>query len=357
MSDFDFSQLARVNPDAIDVSAAIRQLPEYFQVDEVLPFKPDGTGGHVWLKIRKKNTNTDWVAEQLAKFSDVAQVAIGYAGLKDRHAVTSQWFSINLEGKTEPDWQQFESEELQIVEITRHGKKLKRGVLSGNYFTLRLTEMNGDKPYWQSRLEQIKQTGVPNYFAEQRFGHNGNNLQRVDYWFKTGKAPKKRNQRSIYLSAARSWLFNLVLAKRVETGDWNRAVDGDLMLLSGTQASLFTAESSDTDIEKRVASMDIHPTGPLWGRGESAVKTDSLDIETAVLVEWLDWRQGLEKAGLKQQRRSLRLFAQDFEWQFLDDQQLELHFFLPSGCYATAVLRELADVSDASRSKLQERVK
>ena len=345
---FDFTALARVNPSAVSCSAGIRRQADYFQVDEVLPFEPDGEGGHVWLKIRKTGINTDWLANELAGFANVPQVAVGYAGLKDRHAVTTQWFSIKVEGITEPKWSEFETDNVKIIQQTRHGKKLKRGVLAGNIFALRLTDMRGDTALWQQHLEVIKQQGVPNYFAEQRFGRQLNNLHRVGHWFETGKAPKKRQQKSLYLSAARSWLFNLVLDQRLQRGNWNQAIDGDVMVLAGTKASLFNAELSDTVLSSRLAKMDIHPTGPLWGRGTALTETACLALEQQVLLSWEDWQAGLEKAGMKQERRALRMFPQGFEWQFLPDDQLQLHFFLPAGCYATAVMRELAVISDVS---------
>jgi tRNA pseudouridine13 synthase len=347
VQNFDFAVFPHINPDALSCSAVIRSQREFFQVDEKLPFDPDGTGGHVWLKIQKSGINTDWLALELAKFAGVHQVAVGFAGLKDRHAVTRQWFSINLEGFSEPDWSTFETEDIQIIEQTRHSKKLKRGVLAGNTFTLRLTDLQGDKAVWQSSLNKIQQGGVPNYFAEQRFGHQAGNLYRVEHWFSTGKAPRKRNQKSIYLSAARSWLFNLVLAERINLANWDQALAGDVMLLAGTKASSFVVKEVDEIIQDRLATMDIHPTGPLWGRGNPLVDADSLAMEQGVLSDWQAWQQGLEKAGMTQERRALRLYPAEFNWQFIADDQLELTFFLPAGSYATAVMRELAVISDA----------
>lgn len=349
MQHFDFSVLPHINNDALSCSAIIRSQREFFQVDEQLPFDPDGTGGHVWLKIQKRGINTDWLALELAKFAGVHQVAVGFAGLKDRHAVTRQWFSVNLEGFAEPDWSAFETEDIQIIQQTRHGKKLKRGVLAGNTFTLRLTDLQGDKAIWESSLNKIQQQGVPNYFAEQRFGHQMGNLYRVEHWFSSGKAPRKRNQKSIYLSAARSWLFNLVLADRINKAYWNQALVGDVMLLAGTKASSFVVNDIDETLHTRLTTMDIHPTGPLWGQGESIVHGDSLAVEKAVLADWASWQHGLEKAGMGQERRALRLYPADFKWQFMADNQLELTFFLPAGSYATAIMRELAVISDAQR--------
>lgn len=349
----DFSHFPRINQTANSCTAEIRHQAEDFQVDEVLPFKPDDSGGHIWLKIRKKGINTDWLANELAKFAGVPQVAVGYAGLKDRHAITSQWFSVNMEGHEHPVWSEFETDDIQIIEQTQHGKKLKRGVLAGNNFKLILRNISGDLATWQSNLEQVKKLGMPNYFGEQRFGHEGNNLHRVDHWFASGKAPRKRNQKSIYLSAARSWLFNQVLAKRIKQQNWNQALAGDVMLLSGTKASSFNVEDVDDALKSRVDTMDVHPTGPLWGKGNSLVSADSLELEEQVLLDWHDWQQGLEKAGMKQERRALRLFPDNFNWQFIDNNQLELRFYLPAGSYATVVMRELAVISDAQHRNFQ----
>ncbi len=342
----DFQRLARVQANIEQCSAVIRAQESDFQVEEVLPFEPDGEGGHAWLLIRKQGINTEWLARQLASYAGVPQLDVGYAGLKDRHAITTQWFSIKLEGVSEPDWFALEIEGVDILTVTRHGKKLRRGVLSGNRFQLRLTSVSGDESLWQQRLKTVAEQGVPNYYAEQRFGHEGNNLRRVAQWFETGRGPKKRHQKSLYLSSARSWLFNWVLSQRIEHDSWNQLLIGEQVLLAGTRASLFSITEVDETLCSRLKAMDIHPTGPLWGRGENQSTHACLTIEQQSLALWSDWQLGLEKAGLKQERRSLRLFPEQFQWQIEKD-AVELSFFLPAGCYATAVLRELAIISDA----------
>lgn len=347
MPEFDFDALARANSSATSCRAVIREQPAFFRVDEQLPFEPDGEGGHAMLLIEKTGSNSDWLAKQLARFAGVNDVAVGYAGLKDRHAVTSQWFSIKLEGHQEPDWEQFEADNCQILQRSYHNKKLKRGVLSGNRFSLRLTQLEGDAGQWQQSLQLVQQQGVPNYFAEQRFGHQFANLERVQQWFESGKKPKKRQQRSMILSAARSWLFNLVVSERIKQGNWQQWLAGDVMQLDGN-SSVFVPDNDDDTIAERLDGFDIHPTGPLWGRGRPANQADSLDLEKRVLADWTVWQQGLEQAGLKQERRSLRLLPQQMSWQW-SGSDLQLSFFLPAGSYATAVLRELAEISDSSR--------
>ncbi|WP_438970416.1 tRNA pseudouridine(13) synthase TruD [Methylophaga sp.] len=349
MRQFNFSELARANISATQCKANIRQQPDHFQVNEKIPFEPQGEGGHAMLLIEKTGSNTDWIAKQLARFAGVDDVAVGYAGMKDRHAVTTQWFSVNLEGHDEPDWSAFAEDSCIVKTITRHNKKLKRGVLSGNFFHLCLSDVKGDKDTWQKNLESIQQHGVPNYFAEQRFGHHYGNLEKADRWFVENKKPKKRQQRSIFLSAARSWLFNLVLSERVKTNTWQKHIKGDVMQLAGTRSSYFEADDTDDSIASRLEQFDIHPTGPLWGRGEALTRSASLELEKGVLANWSDWQQGLERAGLKQERRALRLHPEECNWQFEEPDQLQLSFYLPAGSYATAVLRELAIVTDISQ--------
>ncbi len=351
LSVFDFESLARVNTIVLSHRCRIRQTPEDFKVEEKLPFEPAGSGPHVMLQITKTDTNTDWLAKQLAQFAGVEEVAIGYAGLKDRHAVTTQWFSVNTEGVAEPDWSAFESDLIKINLITRHNKKLKRGALSGNSFTLNLEVIDGDRDSWESALNQIQKQGVPNYFGEQRFGYQMGNLHGVEQWFEQGRKPKSRNKKSLYLSAARSWLFNLIVSQRVKTQNWNQFIPGDVMQLNGSH-SCFQSEKDDTQLIERLKTFDIHPTGALAGQGELQSHDECKQLETAVFDAWQAWVQGLSRQGLKQERRALRLVPTEFNWQW-HNSRLQLTFFLPSGCFATAVLRELAVVEDSSERIIQ----
>jgi len=355
MTQFDFNHLARLNTHAQGLSADIRQQPEHFRVAEILPFEPDGQGTHAWLYIQKTNTNTDWLATELAKFAGVKPVDVGYAGLKDRHAVTQQWFSVNLQGIEEPKWAEFENEQIQIIKHSYHGKKLKRGVLAGNRFQLTLTNLSGEQAQWQTALEKIQSNGVPNYFGEQRFGHKMNNLNRVQAWFEQGQKPKKRNQKSIYLSAARSWLFNLIVSKRIETQQWQQTLLGDVMLLSGTKASTFVVEAVDEQIKQRLAEHDIEPTAVLAGRGAVKTQADALTLQQDVLSDWASWCEGLERNGVDISYRPIRLLPQNMNWQFQAG-NLIIEFELTAGSYATAVLRELAIISDAQQRNYVEAV-
>jgi len=324
------------------VTGRIRATPEDFQVDEVLGFEPDGQGEHALLHVRKRNTNTDWLARQLARHAGVRAADVSYSGQKDRAAVTTQWFSVHLPGRPDPDWSALASDEVEFLRIARHTRKLRRGSHRANRFIITVRELEGDAAALEPVLQRIAADGVPNYFGEQRFGRGGGNLERAEALF-AGKLKRvDRQQRSMYISAARSHLFNAVLARRVTDGVWNRAVDGDVMMLDGSQ-SVFAAETVDADIKRRVGEMDIHPTGPMWGRGTSPATGACRALEDEVLAPWSDLRDGLEHVGLKQERRALRLPVAELTWDYPDANSLRLAFTLPRGAFATVVLREVVD--------------
>jgi tRNA pseudouridine13 synthase len=145
--------------------AVIRQCPEDFQVDEIPVVEAEGSGEHALLCVRKTGLNTEQVARKLAKFAEVKSMAVSYAGQKDKHAVTTQYFSVQLPGRPDPDWSQLESEQLQILSAERHNRKLKRGALKGNRFRIRLADFDGSMDDLAARVKNIKQIGVPNYFG------------------------------------------------------------------------------------------------------------------------------------------------------------------------------------------------
>ncbi len=330
-------------------SGVIRSCIDDFQVDEDLGIDLSGSGEHFFLQIRKRGENTQWIVKQLARIAGVRQHDVGYAGLKDRHANTTQWFSIWLPGKEEPQWQAIESDGIEILQIQRHSRKLKRGGHRANRFKLRIRELEIG-PEMSSRLQQIKEKGVPNYYGEQRFGHQGGNLQQADRLFKKEIRVKDRQRRGLYLSAARSYLFNQILAERVQQGCFDRYLNGDRLMLEGTSNL-----ASETDVEQLragLASLQMHPTAPLYGRGRSLVSEDCLDLETDILARHKTWCDGLEHAGLKSERRSVRLLVSDLNWNQVDETSLELEFELPPGTFATSVLRECCDYQVANTSEV-----
>ena len=316
----------------------IRSVPEDFVVKENLSFEPSGAGEHAFLQIEKTGENTDFVARQLARFANVRQRDVSYAGLKDRHAVTTQWFSVWLPGKADPDWTQFETDSMKVLHAVRHARKLKRGVLSSNSFNIIIRDWQGDKDITIGQLEGIKVKGIANYFGPQRFGNAGQNVNKALGMFEGVKVG--REQRSLYLSAARSYLFNQILACRVITGAWNQALAGDTYMFDLSH-SCFKFGFPDAEIIRRLDAKEIHPTGALWGKGDVGVTADTLNIEQGIIDAYPQLAQGLIACAVDQDRRALRVNVQDLRWQFVDDTTLEIGFTLPAGSYATSVLREI----------------
>lgn len=286
--------------------AGFRTEIDDFQVVEDLGFLPDGGGEHLLLNIRKRDQNTRWVAGLLAQWYEVEDSAVGYCGLKDRRAVTTQWFSIHLPGKGEISMPALEG--CDILAHGRHPRKLRPGMHRSNAFRLVLRFSQGRIEDVNNRLELIQVQGVPNYFGEQRFGRDGNNLVEVER-IVSSQRPRFRGRRGgLYLSAARSWLFNQVLAERVARGSWKD---------------------------------DAVRDGPLWGRGRVRIDEAAVREEATILEPWQPWCLALEHSGLQQERRPLVLHPMDLHWAW-QDCNLELSFSLPPGTYATAVVREIA---------------
>lgn len=318
----------------------LRAEPADFRVEEVLGFEPDGHGEHAFVWIEKTGANTDWVARRLAQAAGVAPMAVGYAGLKDRHAVTRQAFTLQLAGRAEPEWETLGIEGVKVLSVARHSRKLRRGAHRGNRFVIRLRNVEGDAGAIAARLETIAARGVPNYFGEQRFGRDGGNVALAEALFAGRRLP--REQRGIALSAARSALFNAALARRVEDASWNQPLDGEVWMLDGTHA-IFGPEPLSDALAQRLAALDIHPSGPMWGRGELRSVGVVAVLEREVAQAHAGLAGGLEQAGLSQERRALRLGVRELRHAWVEAGTLELAFTLDSGAFATVMLRELLD--------------
>jgi tRNA pseudouridine13 synthase len=339
----------RAHGDAV-LSANIRTSPEDFLVDELDGFAASGSGEHLLLTIEKRGMNTAFAAKRIAEWAGIAEMGVGYAGLKDRHAVTRQRFSVHLPRRVAPDSAALEEQGLHVLASEWHAKKLPRGALAGNRFVLTLRDVQGERADIESRLQLIAARGVPNYFGEQRFGRDGDNLGNALAMFRGRRVG--REQRGFLLSAARSALFNRVLARRAGDGTWERGLDGEVWMLDGNR-SVFGPEPWNELLAARLAAFDIHPTAPLWGRGELRTTASARQLERAVLDddESLALRAGLEAAGLKQERRATRLRPLEMIWEWVAGTVLELRFALPPGTYATAILAEIGDTIDIIASR------
>lgn len=328
-------------------AARIKAAPEDFVVEEIATEPATGQGEHLQLWIEKRGLATTDVVQRLCRWASVAPVGIGYAGLKDKQAVTRQRFTVHLPKRVAPALEALEGDGLRVLEHAWHARKLPRGGLAGNAFTITLRELRdaaGNAPAptlraaIESRLADLAARGVPNRFGVQRFGRSGDNVGQARRMFAGAKVG--RETRSMLLSAARSELFNRVLDARVADGSWERAIDGEVFMLDGRK-SVFGPEPLTPELESRVAAFDLHPTGPLWGRGALRTTGAANALEAAIAAEEPGLCKGLEEAGLSQERRALRVRADGLTWSWPADDALELRFQLPPGCYATAVLAGL----------------
>lgn len=326
--------------------ARLRVSQEDFRVEEIDAFDPSGSGEHLLLTVEKRGMTTPQAARRIAQWAGVAESAIGYAGLKDRHAVTRQRFSVWIPKKISPGVATLQADDLKVLSADWHARKLPRGALSGNRFVLVLRDVEGERGAIEARLQAIAARGVPNYFGEQRFGRGGDNVAQAMAMF-AGKRVR-REERSLLLSAARSQIFNDLLGQRVARGDWDRGIEGDVFMLEGSH-SVFGPVDIDEAIAARIANFDIHPTGPMWGRGALRTQGEVETLEAGIAQAHAALCDGLEGAGLKQERRGLRLPVAGLAWQWQEGEVLSLAFQLPAGSYATTVLRELGDVVDVQR--------
>jgi tRNA pseudouridine13 synthase len=323
-------------------TGTLRATPEDFVVEEDLGFAPDGDGAHLLLKVRKRNANTGWVAQELARGLGCQVRDIGFAGLKDRRAVAIQWFSLPATPRSMAGAPGFENPEFAVLEVHRHRRKLPRGALAGNRFSIHIRNYSGAGAQLQERCAAIGRCGVPNYFGPQRFGREASNLSRL-------AAPQRGRPDGFVLSAARSLIFNAVLGERVRQGSWATLEPGDVANLDG-RGSVFPVAELTPDLPDRLAQQDVHPTGPMWGVGELTTRGRVLELEQRIGAQLAEACRLVSDAGLRQERRSLRLKVRELTWEVGADEVL-LRFWLRSGSFATAVLRELlGDQVDADDS-------
>ena len=313
-----------------------------FIVREELGYPLAGEGEFVAVKVCKTNANTLFVGEQLAKFVGISAKNMSYAGLKDRHAVTEQWFCLHLAGKETPDFSTFECEGMEILEVTRHNRKIRTGALEGNYFELLLRDVE-ETDELKQRLNQLQAVGFPNYFTEQRFGRDGHNLTQAQRWASGEISVKDRKKRSFYLSAARSEVFNLVVSQRITDHQMQTVLLGDYLQLAGSN-SFFEVKAEDlVQSQQRLDENDVLLTAPLIG--ENSLEQNGNECEKAIVAQHKNLISLMKKERMNAARRAMLCKPQDLRWQF-EPEGLRLTFFLNSGSYATGLVRELITLNE-----------
>lgn len=307
-----------------------------FVVKEHLGYEMSGEGEFVALKVRKTDATTLFVGEKLAQFVGISARNMSYAGLKDRKAVTEQWFSLQMPGKQTPDFSGFKLDGVEILEITRHNRKIRTGSLNGNYFEIFLRHAV-ETDELKVRLKNLAKYGFPNYFTEQRFGRDGHNLTQALRWARGEIAVKDRKKRSFYLSAARSEVFNLVVSERIKQGVADKVLPNDILQLKGSHSWFAADETEDLNaLQTRLEQGDLQLTAPLIGETTQR----ACNLENDIVQQHQDLIKLMKQERLKPARRALLEQAQDFNWQF-EAGGLRLTFYLSAGSYATALVREL----------------
>lgn len=314
-------------------SADFKTVPEDFIVEEVLGFEPCGEGEHLFLLVQTDDQNTQYTLKQLSRHFRLAPKLVSYSGLKDRRGLTSQWFSLHLPGKNvEVDTDALSALGITLLRQSRHNKKLRIGTHKANRFHIRLRNFSDDDSF-HVRLDQIRQHGVPNYFGPQRFGHHGHNVNEALHWVEKNELPMERELRGRVLSTLRAWLFNGELAQRIAAGHWLQWQPGDPVLLDGSH-SFFHTEIWDDTLQQRFNDGDIHIGSWLWSPTHPGGAPQQIN-------------EFLVKAALSDETRSLRLLPGDLALEEQGSDRI-LHFNLPTGSYATSLLRELVVLNDRS---------
>lgn len=313
-----------------------------FIVKEELGYSLAGEGEFVAVKVRKTNANTLFVGEKLAEFAGVSAKNMSYAGLKDRHAITEQWFCLHLAGKATPDFSQFQLDDVEILEITRHNRKIRVGSLDGNHFELLLRDVV-ESDELTLLLDRLQAVGFPNYFTEQRFGRDGYNLTQAQRWAAGEIQVNDRKKRSFYLSAARSEIFNLIVSDRIAAGLVDQVLEHDIVQLAGSN-SWFVAQANELEeLNKRLDSGDILLTAALIG--ENSLEQTASERERAIVAEQTLLLNLMKKARMNAARRAMLCKPENLRWQF-EPEGLRLQFFLPAGSYATGLVRELMTIKE-----------
>lgn len=341
------------------IEAILKQEFSDFQVDEELGFKLAGKGDHLWLNVRKTDLSTTDVARGLAERCGVQLKTIGYSGMKDRRGECTQWFSLPLNSQDEAKLSNVEDDFVEILTTQRNTRKLKIGSHKSNHFKILLRNCIGPRSDFEDRLDSVKSLGAPNYFGSQRFGRNMSNMAQVAALMEEALKPEAdavalrgqlgRVKRGMLFSAARAYVFNELLSKRIENGTWNRYVAGDVLNLDGT-SRFFTPQAPDiwnSELQGRLEKFDIHISGPLAGKKDSkdryASNGEAADMEEVVLKEFELLVSGLTHFDVLAARRSLRFLPVDLRWNWVDSESSDLlvEFKLPRGTYATSLLREV----------------
>jgi len=320
---------------------AVGPEPEDFSVEEIPLFEPDGRGEHLYVLLRKRRWTTPDAIRALARAAGIRERDVGSAGLKDKHAVTTQWLSLPAAASPVESWQLPDG--LEVLRTSRGERKLRTGQQRGNRFRIHVTGTVEDGLVRARAIgARLSELGLPNYFGAQRFGHRGDNLEQAISWLEAGAVatgPRARFLRKLYPSVIQSEIFNRYLGLRLELGT-RRLLDGEVVRLDGSN-SVFVVTDPERE-QPRLLARDIHPTGPMIGPKMKAAERAAFELEQQA-IEQLSLtpaaRERLDRLA-PGTRRDLIVWPEDLAVGAAGEAGLLLEFSLPSGSYATQLIRE-----------------
>lgn len=353
-------ELPFLTADVPGVGGRIRTTADDFAVDELPAYERSGDGDHVWVRIEKRDLTTPAAAAVLAAAANVPVRDVGWAGMKDRVAVTRQWLSLPPPARPEP-LVGFDAGGVRVLEVTRHRHKLRTGHLAGNRFTLVIRGV-GDAATAAPRARAVlaalgELPGSPNWYGEQRFGRGGDNaavgLAIVRGLSRGGHAGPPR-QRRLMVSALQSELFNRWLAARIADGLYREVLLGDI-LQKRASGGMFLSTEPEIDLP-RLRSGELVVTGPMFGTAMRAPPdgTPAHVREAAILAPL-----GLGpvsfhgvRAIAEGTRRAAAIAIADPAVTEVAPDAIRVTFALPAGAYATSILREIQKTPSAELSEL-----
>lgn len=330
------------HPDLPPVGGRVGPDPEDFLVDEVPAYAASGKGEHQYLRVQKRLLTTPELLRRVARACGVQERDIGYAGLKDKYAVTTQWLSVCTKTPLTPTLDLGPG--AAVLEVGRHDNKLRTGHLIGNRFTITLVGVHEQAlERAQAIAAQLRREGLPNYFGAQRFGHGGRNLTDAISWLARGGRSRNRFEQKLFPSVVQAEVFNRYLSARLALGA-QQLIEGEVVRLEGAGAT-FRVDDVATE-QPRFAARDLHLTGPMPGPKLRPAASTALALEQRISADLGLDESLLEALGRHAPGTRRDLFAplEDLSVEAVTDRAapaLRLAFTLPAGGYATEVLRQL----------------
>ena len=329
------------------IGGVLKHSPDDFAVDEIPAYQPEGEGEHLIVRLTKRGITTREVQKELAQVYGVSERDVGYAGLKDKHALATQYFSVWLKNQNDPERAYALQERLPVrVHSTgRHRNKMKPGHLRGNTFSVRISGLSLSPADAAARAREIagvlERHGVPNIYGPQRFGTDGGNAQQGYELLRGERTVRKKWLRRLLLSAYQSYLFNYYVLLRFRRGLYRSVVAGDIAQKYDT-GGIFQVENEAAE-QLRLEAGEICYTGPIFGKKMKPASGAAGELEEQTLEDNTVSREELCAAKVSGSRRMgiviPRIGIEE------EEQGICLDFTLPKGAFATVVLREIMKTS------------